>query len=50
MKDIKENKEISNKKRGELLDFYDKGQEGRSLEEVFLYVINRSNKKGFWRI
>lgn len=41
---IKEDKEIGDKKRDELLDYYDKGQEGRFLGEVFLYVVNRPNK------
>ena len=43
---IKEDKEIGDKKRDELLDFYNKGQEGRFLGEVFLYVVNRPNKPG----
>lgn len=46
VKVIKEDKEIGDKKRDELLDFYNKGQEGRFLGEVFLYVVNRPNKPG----
>ena len=46
VKVIKEDKEISDKKQDELLGFYDKGQEGRFLGEVFLYVVNRPNKSG----
>lgn len=46
VKVIKEDKEIGDKKRDELLDFYDKGQEGRFLGEVFMYVVNRPNKPG----
>lgn len=36
VKVIKEDKEIGDKKRDELLDFYNKGQEGRFLGEVLL--------------
>ena len=46
VKVIKEDKEIGDKKRDELLDYYNKGQEGRFLGEVFLYVVNRPNKPG----
>ena len=46
VKVIKKDKEIGDKKRDELLDFYDKGQEGGFLGEVFLYVVNRPNKSG----
>lgn len=46
VKVIKEDKEISDKKRDELLDYYNNGQEGRFLGEVFLYVVNRPNKPG----
>lgn len=43
---VKDDSEIGDKKRDELLDFYNEGQEGRFLGEVFLYVVNRSNKPG----
>ena len=46
VKVIKEDKEIGDKKRDELLDYYNNGQEGRFLGEVFLYVVNRPNKPG----
>lgn len=46
VKVIKEDKEISDKKRDELLDYYNNGQEGRFLGEAFLYVVNRPNKPG----
>lgn len=46
VKEIKEDKDISDKKRDELLDFYESGQEGKFLGELFLYVVNRPNKLG----
>lgn len=41
---VKDDSEIGDKKRDELLDFYNEGQIGRFLGEVFLYVVNRPNK------
>lgn len=46
VKVIRADMEIGDKKRDELLDFYDQVQEGRFLGEVFLDVVNRPNKPG----
>ncbi len=43
---INDDLEIGDKKKQELLNFYNNGQEGRFLGEVFLYVVNRPNKPG----
>lgn len=40
---IREDTEIGDKKRNELIKLYDEGKEGTFLGEVFLYVVNRSN-------
>ena len=44
VKVITADKEIGDKKRDELLNLYNRGQEGRFLGEVFLYAVNRPNK------
>lgn len=43
---INDDPEIGDKKKEDLLDLYNAGQEGRFLGEVFLYVVNRPNKPG----
>ncbi len=40
---IREDTEIGDKKRNELLKIYDDGKEGTFLGELFLYVVNRPN-------
>lgn len=46
IKVIKEDTEIGDKKREELLKLYDEGKEGTFLGELFLYVVNRLNTPG----
>lgn len=41
---IRQDKEISGKKREYLIELYDQNAIGRFLGEVFLYVVNRDNK------
>lgn len=43
---IKEDTEIGEKKREELLKLYDDGKEGTFLGELFLYAVNRQNTPG----
>ena len=43
VKVIKEDTEIGDKKREELLKLYNDGKEGTFLGELFLYVVNRPN-------
>ena len=46
IKVIKEDTEIGDKKRDELLKLYNEGKEGTFLGELFLYVVNRPNTPG----
>ena len=46
VKVIKEDTEIGDKKREELLKLYNDGKEGTFLGELFLYVVNRPNTPG----
>lgn len=46
VKVIKEDTEIGDKKREELLKLYNDGKEGTFLGELFLYVANRPNTPG----
>ena len=46
VKVIKEDSEIGDKKRDELIKLYNEGKDGTFLGEVFLYVVNRQNVPG----
>lgn len=46
VKVIREDPEIGDKKRDELLKLYNEGKEGTFLGELFLYVVNRPNVPG----